>query len=176
MFGRSTNSRQYYPARSTWITTIKRRHKQPCDGLRQPLVNTIGWSGCGLPWHGTTSCQRVQCRRAQRPRSRARRPDRRWPGRYAASVVIRPLPPHSSHRGVNTRCPGAAGCLTLVTPDPPQAGQCFSAGARLGARTRFRLVIIQSPSHTSMAGATMRSASLWHKGSAVISNTVPATC
>ena len=65
----------------------------------------------------------------------------------ASSIVIRPLPPHSSHRGANTRCPGTTGFLTLATPVPPQAGQCFSLmpGARVCARVCFDLVMIQSP-------------------------------
>ena len=60
-------------ARSTWITNIKRRHKQPCDGPRQRLVNTTGWSGCELLWRGTISRQRVRRRPAQRAMSRPTR-------------------------------------------------------------------------------------------------------
>lgn len=57
--------------------------------------------------------------------------------------------------------------MTLATPVPPQAGQCFSLMA--GARVRFHLAMILSPQpHVDgfPHGETMRSASPWLKGQA----------
>ena len=128
IFGSSTNPRQYYP--------LGQR------GLRLSSAGTSSLAmGCDSHLWTRSAGVAADCLGMARPRASEcnvaahRGPCHERRDADALSIMMRPLPPHCLHRGANTRCPGTTGCLTLIVPVPPQAGQCFSLGTGFSLTT-----------------------------------------